>query len=246
MHVLVTRPESDAEDLSARLEALGVKVSTAALIEIAFETIPAGTLIKATGLIVTSRNGLRALARSGALTEARAKPLFAVSTATADLARDLGFTDVRVGPGTASGLVPVILAASADLGDGPLIHLAGDHLAFDLKGTLADNAVDVTLVLAYRSIAASALPGDIQKALAAGALDAIILMSPRTARLWGQLAAAAGLEKNSRNLTYVCLSSAVAEAGQLPRQAKIVTADTPSSLEIVALIGRLAASIRKE
>ena len=164
MHVLVTRPETDADDVSARLEALGVKVSKAPLIEIELNSIPADVIATAAGLIATSRNGLRSLARSPVLGQSLTKPLFTVGSATADLACDLGFTDIRVGSGTAAGLVPVIVGSQAEFGRGPLVHLAGEHLAFDLRGALAANAVNVTVVTAYRSIAAKALSPGIQKA----------------------------------------------------------------------------------
>ena len=246
MHVLVTRPETDADDVSARLEALGVTVSKAPLIEIELNAIPVDAITTAAGLIATSRNGLRSLARSPVLGQSLTKPLFAVGSATADLARDLGFTDVRVGNGTAASLVPVIVGSQAEFGRGPLVHLAGDHLAFDLRGALAATTVNLTVVPAYRSIAAKALSPGNQKALAAGAIDAVILMSPRSAQIWGTLVSDAGLQKNSQKLTYVCLSKAVADTLQLPSRAKVKVADNPSSLEIVALIRALAADFVKE
>ena len=67
MHVLVTRPEPDAAELKAALEVLGHEVSLEPLLAISSLPIEPTVFEGARGVIVTSRNGLRALAGSAGL-----------------------------------------------------------------------------------------------------------------------------------------------------------------------------------
>ena len=241
MRVLVTRTESDAADMKVRLEQLGLSVSLAPLLSVAFETIAPDALLHAGGLIATSRNGLRALARSKALPRALGLPLFAVGPATAALGRELGFTTVVEGPGTASGLAPVIEGWKSSLGSAPLVQLAGDKLAFDLQAALAPKGVTFKLIPSYRIEDAAALPLPVQGELAHHQIGAVILMSPRSAQIWARLVKTAVLEGHLSTLTHVCLSKAVADGLQGLPSPKIAVAARPTEPEILSLMRRLAA-----
>ncbi len=133
MHVLITRPEPDAAALRAQLEALGHQVTVEPLLKIEHLPIASDVLAGIAGLIVTSRNGLRALAASAAIDAARELPLIAVGPGTAQLARELGFAHIVEGSGTADALVPVIVETSREV-YGTLAHLRGEDVAFDLRG----------------------------------------------------------------------------------------------------------------
>lgn len=244
MHVLITRPERDCADLKSRIAALGCAVSVAPLLEIAFKDIPPDALKGATGLIATSRNGLRSLAVSPALNDARSLPIFVVGPATASLARDLGFQQIREGAGTAADLLPLI-ASATEAERRHLIHLAGDHLAFDIGDALNDKGVRLTPLPAYASVAAETLPESVVQLLTAGALDAVVLMSPRSARVWASLILALPVKVDLTKVVHVCLSPAVArglQSGRPPTLGaiRIETAIRPALEEIVALVYRLA------
>ncbi|MGQ0457322.1 MAG: uroporphyrinogen-III synthase [Hyphomicrobium sp.] len=240
MHVLVTRPRADARDLTTRLEGTGCRVSLAPLLEIAFEPIAAGDIDGAAGLIATSGNAISALKASPALPIAAKLPLFAVGAATADRAHDAGFQTIIAGPGTAAELKSVI-AASPVAKSGRLIHLAGDRLAFDLAGALASAGVTVKTVMAYRSHSATELPAQVMADLEARVLDAVILMSPRTAKTWRTLVQSNGRSFDLSGLTHVCLSDAVAGAlGDARWQPRLAVAPAPTVEEIVAVVRQLA------
>ncbi|PPC80662.1 MAG: uroporphyrinogen III synthase [Hyphomicrobium sp.] len=211
MHVLITRPKADAQDLKQRIEALGCAVSIAPLIEIAWLPIATDALNNSVGIIATSRNALAALENSEALGCAQKLPLYAVGNATAQVAHRLGFENVITGAGTAADLVPQIVAQNRSK-SGALIHLAGDHLAFDLKSALSKENIQLQQITVYRSIAAPSLPSKVIEDLACGAIDAVVLMSPRTAQTWCELMTKLALQVNTAGLTYICLSEAVANA----------------------------------
>lgn len=243
MHVLITRPERDAADLKARIEALGCQVTVAPLLEIELLPIDAAAISAASGIIATSRNGLRAISQSAALPTALTKPVFVVGPATAAAAAGLGFTTIIEGSGTAEGLVPALIQHHANF-TGPLVHLAGDHLAFDLAGATKPYGVQLDTVQAYLSVAAKTLNTQTLELLAAGMIDAVILMSPRSARTWSGLVETLAVEADISKITHICLSSAVAHGvaampGKLDR-IRIEIANQPNTDEIVALVYRLA------
>ncbi|MEQ1670346.1 MAG: uroporphyrinogen-III synthase [Hyphomicrobium sp.] len=247
MHVLITRPERDAADLKARIEALGCQVTVAPLLEIELLPIDAAAISAASGIIATSRNGLRALAQSPALPAALTKPLFVVGPATAAAAAGLGFTTIIEGSGTAEGLVPALIQHRANF-TGPLVHLAGDHLAFDLAGATKPHGVQLDTVQAYRSVAAKTLNPQTLELLAADMIDAVILMSPRSARTWSGFAATLPVEADISKITHICLSSAVAHGlaampGK-PGRIKTEIANQPNTDQIVALVYRLAGEVK--
>lgn len=241
MHVLLTRPERDAAALKDRIEALGCRVSLAPLLDIRFQSIAADALAGATGIVATSRNGLNALALADALELARTLPVFAVGPATAQRAHELGFATVIAGAGTAAELVPII-AAHPRSEAGGLVHLAGDHLAFDLAGALRDRGIALKAIPAYASVAAETLPEDIIRDLSAGAIDAVVLMSPRSAKTWVRLTDAPRLKTALPDITHICLSGAVAEAlSGIPALTPVI-ADNPNADAVVTAVYRLAGS----
>jgi len=240
MHILITRPEPDAAKLSAQLASLGHEASVEPLLQISALPIDANAFAGAQAVVATSRNGLRALvAASDALAPARALPIFTVGPGTAELARALGFAHVIAGTGAARDLVPVI-TAHCDKAKGRLVHVAGETLAFDLAGALAADGIEVQKVTAYRAEPAPALSAHISQKLADGTLDAIILMSPRTAAIFAQLVDAAGLTESARRLAYVCLSEGIAAALGKLAPVQVEVAATPNSSGLLAAVARVA------
>lgn len=239
MHLLVTRPEPDARELRARLEALGHRVTIEPLLRI--ELVPDAIDLKgAQALIATSRNGLKALAESAVLPEALKLPIFTVGPATATLARSLGFARVTSGPASARELAPVI-AALADPSAGPLLHLAGDVLATDLGAALQTAGFAVRQEIVYRSVPAHELSATTVEALSRGDIDAVILLSPRTAEIYAELIARNGLEHAARRLAHYCLSANVAAGLASLAPDEVAIAVQPNSEEMLALIARKAA-----
>ncbi len=239
MHVLITRPERDAADLKSRIAALGCEVTVAPLLDIQFCEIALDAFDGASGLIATSRNGLKALAKSPALARARALPVFVVGPATAALARDLGFKMVHEGAGTAADLVPIISAHAAHAVQ-RLIHLAGDHLAFDLAEALEPAGIAIRSLEVYRSGAATTLTDPVQNLLRAGKIDAVILMSPRSSQIWADLVRSLPDQPDLNQLQHICLSDAVARCLQPIQPVKVEIAASPTTDEIIALVYRLA------
>ena len=140
MRLLITRPQPDADELAAELERRGHRCLVAPLMTIVptVSDLPLGGV---QALLLTSRNGVRALAAASAR---RDVPVLAVGPGTAAAAEDAGFS-VEAGAGDVSAL-------------GSLVRAALKPGVFELGGS--DPAIvldDADLELAAEACAASRL-----------------------------------------------------------------------------------------
>lgn len=236
MRLLVTRPQPDGSAQAKKLAELGHEAVVAPLAEIEF--LDPGPLSKddLQAVIVTSRNALRAMQGHPDLDGIKDIPLFAVGSATARLAQEMGFARVTQGGGTAALLAPQIGTACTPE-KGAMLHLAGERLAGDLKGALQAKGFTVRQPVVYRSVAAERLPHEAITALEQESLDGVILMSPETARVYASLIRAHGLENETRKITCFCLSRAVGDALESLPGLRTRVADAPTQDDLLALIG---------
>lgn len=240
MRVLVTRPELDARREAEALAALGHEPMVAPLLEIEFLPGVDLNLDGAQALVMTSRNALRALAAHEGLDRALELPLFAVGEATAREAKQLGFTEVTIGPGTGAGLLPLI-RREVHPEKGALVHISAEKVAYDLQPLLEEEGFEFRRVVLYRSHPAPAFPDEVVAGLAAGAVDGVILLSPRTAKTFAALAERQGVATQAKRLVCYCLSPAVAEA-VTPLGLEVRVPAHPREEDILALLDSDASS----
>lgn len=237
MRLLLTRPESpDGDALKAELLARGHAITSAPLLEV----VPVGRLPPLAGvqaLIVTSRNGLRG--HEAAPAALKSLTVYAVGAATAARAASAGFRNVVAGDGGARELAGLI-RTRVKPEDGALLHLAGEQVAFDLEAALGQHGFEVRTHTVYRTEPAAALPAAARDGLENTAFDGVVLMSPRTAKVYAELVAAAGLADATQGLVHFCLSEAVAQELRALGPVNAVVAQAPNSQEMLALIAREA------
>ncbi|HXF55308.1 MAG TPA: uroporphyrinogen-III synthase [Hyphomicrobiaceae bacterium] len=235
MRLLVTRPEPDAGELKARLEALGHDVLIEPLISIRFEGAEDVDLTGAQALIATSRNGVRALATSRAMHDARSLPLYAVGPGTAAAAKELGFDQVITGPRAARDLVTLI-ALHAEVNGGPLVYLAGDTVAADIAGELRRLGFSVHEPVVYTTRHADRLTSAAIGELKRGKIGGVLLFSPQTAHIYARLVIFHHLLKEARTIMHYCLSNAV--LGELKPLGPVrnAVASRPNLQEMLALL----------
>lgn len=238
MRLLLTRPDPgpDGDELETALRNAGHEVSRAPLLTITHTgTLP--VLDGVQGLIATSSNGLRAVAP---FPEAALRlRLYAVGPATAALGRVLGFQRVLEGAGDGHALAALI-RAEVDPSQGPLLHLSGDKLALDFTEALSPDGIEVTRAVVYRADPANGLPAEACEAIRDGNLDGVVLMSPRTARVYASLVQSSGIAEETARLTHFCLSEAVAREAKILPSAQVAVSAKPNSQEMLALIARAA------
>jgi uroporphyrinogen-III synthase len=234
MRVLVTRPELDARREAEALLARGHEPVLAPLLEIEFLKDVPLDLEGAQAIIITSRNALRALADHPQRDEVVALPLIAVGEATAWAGRKFGFHEVTIGPGTGAGLPPII-RREVHPEKGALVHIGAEKVAFDLKSALEEDGYEVRRPVLYRSHAVEALPKPVVSELASGTIKNVLLMSPRTARIFARLAQSQGVVTDAEGLVCYCLSKAIAEP-VIPLGFKIYVPAHPREEDLLALL----------
>jgi uroporphyrinogen-III synthase len=239
MLFLVTRPEPDGGKLKDLIESVGHEAFVEPFMEAELLPEAIDDIDGVTAIIATSRNALRALSQSPYLHDALAIPLFAVGRATAEEARQLGFERIAIGPGSVSGFASAI-AGTLDAADGLILHLAGDTLAGDLAGELQELGFRVLQPVVYRMKAAEALSEGTREAIGEGAIDGMVLMSPRTARIYAGLIKRHGLADAAAEIVHVCLSDAVARSLAPLGDVPIEVADAPTLNAFLELIERVA------
>lgn len=219
----------DARETAARLAAMGHQAVVAPLLSTHFRDLPPPDLTGVQALLATSANGVRAFAR---LSPHRDLPVLAVGPQTAEAARVAGFRRIE----DADGAVPDLVALTARLlapGTGTLLYACGTPNRQGLAEKLSARGYLVRSEILYDVRAAGELPPHAAQALAAGALDAALFYSPRSAEIFRACLARQGLE--SRKLIALCISPATRQAlGDLAFR-EVRVAERPNQSALLAL-----------
>jgi len=235
MRVLITRPAEDAPSLAEAVRARGHEPLIAPLSIIRYES-PDPPPETPSATIFTSRNAVRALAGLDWVNHLHALPAYCVGPATAQAAREAGFTHIIGGGGTGAQLAEHI-AHTHKPETGPLLYLTGNHLAFDMQGALGERGFTVCRRIVYRSDLIPAFSNYVRDALHTGDIDAVMLMSPRAAAHFAALARTAGIAPQAAQLNYFCLSGAVADALASLGAVHIKVARQPTQEALIDLLG---------
>ncbi len=245
VRALVTRPAEDAGPLCRRLRALGIAPVAEPLLAIEPDGGRSLDLAGAQAVLVTSRNGARALA---AATPARDVAVLAVGDATADTARAAGFTNV-LSAGGASGDLERLVGARLDPDGGRLVHAAGETAAGDLAAALSAKGFTVDREVLYKAVPATALTATTAALISEARLAMALFFSPRTAAIFAALARADGLEAACAAVLAVFISPAAShEARALPWRGAWCAAspDMAGFIEAVAAARRAIGPTRDE
>jgi uroporphyrinogen-III synthase len=225
VRLLVTRPQPQAEETAARLNALDIEAVVEPLLiarTVHSKLPPAGGFA---ALALTSGQALRALEERGDLPLLTGLPVYAVGDRTADMARDRGFGEVHSASGDFGALVRLLAGAGLD---GPILYPAARHMSGDLAGALAPHGIMVITNTVYEMEPVAALSHN----LAEAALDGALIYSRRTAETFARLAAG---WPEARRLGMLCISEAAAQPLLAAGFARASLADHPSEESMMAL-----------
>jgi uroporphyrinogen-III synthase len=228
MRILVTRPVEDGEGIAEKLRARGHQPLLAPLLRTDFHDGPEPDFAGIQAVLVSSANGVRALARR---TARRDLPIFAVGPQTADEAQKAGFAQVRNADGDAVALAQATLRWTTPE-RGALLHVCGEEAPGTLGEMLAGNGFTVRRSPLYVVRAADALPPQAQAALKQQALDAALFFSPRSARVFRELATGLPLA----GIAALCISPITARALEGQEFARIAVAARPNQAALLALL----------
>jgi uroporphyrinogen-III synthase len=204
MRLLVTRPEPDASAFSAELSALDHEPILQPLIEFHRLEFDARPLRAAGALVVTSGNALRALQQEVSSRDILDVPLFCVGTETAKRARSIGFRSLAAVADTAEELTAKIISSKERRA--PLVHVTGEHQAFDLVGALSREGLSIHTLRVYAMKARDAFESRLVDGIKNGELDGAVLMSARTAEIFVSLCQGHNLLTSAKTLCYFCMA----------------------------------------
>jgi uroporphyrinogen-III synthase len=234
MRVLVTRPQHDALETADILTARGHQPLVAPLLSVTYRDGPALDLSGVQAILATSANGIRALARR---IGRRDVPVFAVGPRTAHAASEAGFHHVKNADGDATILakaVPGWIAA----GVGTLLYASGSEGDAALAKELSAVGFRIRTENLYDVAAVERLPAVAHDALSNAGLDAVLLYSPRSARIFTDLVVRAGLGDAASNLTGICISRAAAANLAALNMRDIRVAQRPNQLSLLHCLDR--------
>ncbi len=231
-NVLITRPRGESESLAAILEPLGIDSFIEPMLTVMPRRDVRLPIETAQALLVTSANGVRALA---GLTAERKVPVLAVGAATAEAARAAGFKQVTAATGTVAELA-VLARETFDPLAGPLLHIAGSAVAGDLTGDLRQAGFAIRQLIVYDAVPSQNLSAAVRTHLADGDFDAVLLYSPRTAQTFVTLLRQAGLAEKVGGMEAICLSEAVAARAATLAWRRVRVAERPDQAALIALL----------
>jgi uroporphyrinogen-III synthase len=222
MHLLVTRPQPDAEDLQRKLEVKGFRVSVAPLLDIRTGPQRAIPNRPYQAVLITSANGVRALAQHPARDRLLGRVAYAVGPQSRVAATATGFSKVVEAGGDVTAIIKKV-ESELEPRRGPLLYLSGEETSGDLEAVLQGRGFEVDRVIMYSAFPAFHLPPSVSAMIKRRAIDGVLLYSRRTAKVWRKCIAADDLDAHTMHILHFCLAAAV--AGPLPEgwMAKIAT-----------------------
>lgn len=234
--VIVTRPLPDATLLIHALQEHGHHAIGEPLTEIFLHHTARQALTQALesdpdAVIVTSRNGARALA---ALTELRDLAVLCVGESTEAAARDCGFDRCFSCGGTVQAMLDYIVDAY-DAG-GRFVYLSAEHTRENLPEALRPFDMHVLQVVAYSAVASESLSETLTEQIRRNMIDGVVFMSQRSADIFMQLARKAQIEGDLAAMQAYCLSEACALPLRDAPWGEIVLAEQPTLASMVASV----------
>ena len=145
MHILLTRPLEDIQELILKFQQLGHVVSHMPVIKIEKLNYKSINFSEFSGIIFTSSNAIKHLDTRSI---DKNKICFCVGSATEKRARSVGFQNVISTDGNVSNLKELILQ-NFNHSSGKLLYISGEVITNDLDQDLISNGYDVKRIINY-------------------------------------------------------------------------------------------------
>lgn len=212
MRLLITRPEPDASRTAALVRDQGHEPILCPVSETRFLRFQTPA-IRPDGLLVTSRNGVRALAAQETAQTGvpswTSCPIVCVGDKTARLARDMGWSCVHSGDGSVEDLTDVLTRLYSPTTAPRWLYATCPEHTGDLAGDLSAHGYVIETAYTYTTQPRAALPESVISQIADGKIDGILLFSRRSAQIFVDLVRKADLDNALNSVSFICLSQAV-------------------------------------
>ena len=224
MRILITSPATETAGLIAALEVRGHDVIAVPLITAERLDAPEIKLEGAQGFLVTSAEGVRALADAVSV---RFFPVYAESEEAGAAARAAGFTKVTVAAGDAAAFAQLIkrtVRAEA----GPLVHSCHLNETNAVTGMLINMGYTIRPLKLYRLNWVNQMPSALEQALTAKRIDAAIVLSVDEARAFTALIQQAEIEHLVKDWVVYATTTLASERMRAVKVGRTVVAPDPN------------------
>lgn len=209
MHVLITRPHFQAQEMKRQLDYLGCQVSIDPLLEVEPVNYNEKIYHNSSALVVTSLQASLRIVQADPID--KSKPIYAVGDATAAPLKRNGYENVLVASGDAQSLIKLVLEKHAP-SDGLITYLSGWHITQDLAWFLAMQGYSAQRVVCYKTHLVGHFAETTLLLLEREKINVIVFLSARTAQAFSRLSMKHNLSSKLHNVTGIVFSENIVDA----------------------------------
>jgi len=178
MHILLTRPLEDSQELILRFKSLGHQVSHLPVINIEKKDYENINFSEFKGIIFTSTNAIKNLDVSRINKNIFC---FCVGDATEKIVKEKGFQNIFTASGNVSNLKEIILQ-NFDQKIGNLVYVSGELISYDLDLELKKEGYTIKRIITYKVNSNQILSDEFIKKLKSSIPEIVFIYSENSAR----------------------------------------------------------------
>tara|TARA_A100001035_G_C27689037_1_gene456879 strand:+ start:145 stop:843 length:699 start_codon:yes stop_codon:yes gene_type:complete len=178
MHILLTRPLEDSQELILRFKSLGHQVSHLPVINIEKKDYENINLNEFKGIIFTSANAIKNLDVSKINKNIFC---FCVGEATEKIVKEKGFQNIFTASGNVANLKEIILQ-NFDKKIGNLVYVSGELISYDLDLELKKEGYTIKRIITYKVNSNQILSDEFIKDLKSSIPEIVFIYSENSAR----------------------------------------------------------------
>ena len=178
MHILLTRPLEDSQELILKFKSLGHQVSHLPVINIEKKDYENINLNEFKGIIFTSANAIKNLNVSKINKNIFC---FCVGEATEKIVKEKGFQNIFTASGNVANLKEIILQ-NFDQKIGNLVYISGEIISYDLDSELKKEGYTIKRIITYKVNSNQILSDEFIKDLKSSIPEIVFIYSENSAR----------------------------------------------------------------
>jgi uroporphyrinogen-III synthase len=178
MHILLTRPLEDSQELILRFKSLGHQVSHLPVMNIEKKDYENINLNEFKGIIFTSANAIKNLDVSKINKNIFC---FCVGEATEKIVKEKGFQNIFTASGNVANLKEIILQ-NFDQKIGNLVYVSGEIISYDLDLELKKEGYTIKRIITYKVNSNQILSDEFIKELKSSIPEIVFIYSENSAR----------------------------------------------------------------
>ena len=178
MHILLTRPLEDSQELILRFKSLGHQVSHLPVMNIEKKDYENINLNEFKGIIFTSANAIKNLDVSKINKNIFC---FCVGEATEKIVKEKGFQNIFTASGNVANLKEIILQ-NFDKKIGNLVYVSGELISYDLDLELKKEGYTIKRIITYKVNSNQILSDEFIKELKSSIPEIVFIYSENSAR----------------------------------------------------------------